>query len=388
MSHPEVKRNQRLNQFSNNSPANLHGSKILVALGSGAISGGTNFILNYAHSLSSAGANVTIGLFAGQESDLNWHPMGRKCKVSKLNHLMNSYFDLGICTYWRTVRPMLDVKCSKYLYFVQALETRFGLNEGNLESAIRAAYTYQIGMPTITNASWMQNLITLHSTSKTWLVRPGIDKFLFKKTNLRESNEFTVLIEGNYSVEAKQVPQALAACSRAGISRILYASPTPHRKSRKFEVHSEVPFTKMPTLYNKADVILKLSLSEGAFGPPIEAFHCGATAIVSRVTGFDEYIIDRFNALVVDLGDIEGASNALLELKDDRSLLQSLKDGATSSASIWPSIEESGHLFSKICSLVLNSSFTNIDRIMAIKQLDHALDHHKRKPDKISWAIM
>jgi len=36
--------------------------------------------------------------------------------------------------------------------------------------------------------------------------------------------------------------------------------------------------------YARSDVLLKLSSVEGMFGPPLEAFHRGATAVVTPVT--------------------------------------------------------------------------------------------------------
>jgi len=281
----------------------------------------------------------------------------------------------------------LNVKCHKYIYFMQALETRFGLNEGNFDAAINAAYTYVLGIPTVTNASWMQNLIATHTNSKTWLVRPGIEKSIFRNVSSRKNHDFTVLVEGNASTQAKIVPQSLEVCALAKVPRLIHVSPVPRRKSKAYEVYSKVPYIEMPRYYSQTDVLLKLTRSEGVFGPPIEAFHCGATSIVSKVTGYDEYIVDGVNGMVIDVDDFERARELLLELQTNNELLQSLKKGAAITASNWPSIHESGQVFSKICSLVLDSSRTHINRVNAIKQLQNAIKSFKVNPDEVSWAI-
>jgi len=53
---------------------------------------------------------------------------------------------------------------------------------------------------------------------------------------------------------------------------------------------SRVAIEKTPEIYRSCDVLVKLSYVEGMFGPPLEMFHCGGTAIVYDVTGHDEYI--------------------------------------------------------------------------------------------------
>ena len=72
------------------------------------------------------------------------------------------------------------------------------------------------------------------------------------------------------------------------------------------------------------------------FGPPLEMFHCGGTAVVYDVTGHDEYIVDGENALVVTTDDESGVVAAINRLKADPALLLSLKEGARRTAAAWP----------------------------------------------------
>jgi hypothetical protein len=73
------------------------------------------------------------------------------------------------------------------------------------------------------------------------------------------------------------------------------------------------------------------------FGPPLEMFHCGGTAIVFDVNGADEYIADGVNAIVVRNRSVESAISALRGLLSDRGQLERLKQGALQTATEWPS---------------------------------------------------
>ncbi len=98
---------------------------------------------------------------------------------------------------------------------------------------------------------------------------------------------------------------------------------------------------EMPAVYADVDVLVKLSRVEGVFTPPLEAFHCGATAVVWPVTGHDEYVRHRENGIVADWDDLPGVARWLDLLARDRELLGSLRRGAVETARTWPSLEDS-----------------------------------------------
>ena len=92
----------------------------------------------------------------------------------------------------------------------------------------------------------------------------------------------------------------------------------------------------MATVYRSCDLILKLSLVEGMFGPPLEMFHCGGTAIVYNVTGHDEYIVHGRNALVAERNDESAVVRFIRQLKDFPQFLGALKTNAINAAAQWP----------------------------------------------------
>ena len=64
------------------------------------------------------------------------------------------------------------------------------------------------------------------------------------------------------------------------------------------------------------------------YGPPLEAFHMGATCVTTEVTGHEEYIEHGVNALVCDWDDPRGTARQLDLLARDRVLLHTLRLGA------------------------------------------------------------
>jgi hypothetical protein len=78
------------------------------------------------------------------------------------------------------------------------------------------------------------------------------------------------------------------------------------------------------------------------YGPPLEAFHMGATCVTTEVTGHEEYIEHGVNALVCDWDDLRGTARQLDLLSRDRVLLHELRLGALQTAAHWPTWEQSG----------------------------------------------
>jgi len=98
---------------------------------------------------------------------------------------------------------------------------------------------------------------------------------------------------------------------------------------------SKSQFTEMKKIYSSCDILLKLSRVEGFFGPPMEMMACGGAVVVGRVTGYDEYITDGFNALVVDPLDVQAASDAVKRLIEDKALYSKLVANGKSTAVKW-----------------------------------------------------
>jgi glycosyltransferase involved in cell wall biosynthesis len=263
-----------------------------------------------------------------------------------LHEAQEQEFDVVVATWWETTYALFTLESARYAYFVQSLEDRFFPKE-HLPQQIGAGQTYGLPVSFITEARWIQRTLhELRPDASCYLVRNGIDKTNFAipdEVDVRLDGPLRIVVEGRPSVWFKGVPEALesaarmesphhvtvVAADRTGISgaydRVL--GPLTHRE--------------LAEVYAETDVLLKLSRVEGMFGPPLEAFHRGATCVVTPVTGHEEYVRHGWNGLVVDWDDTRGAARMLDLLARDRRLLHFLRTNAVATARGWPSWDQS-----------------------------------------------
>jgi glycosyltransferase involved in cell wall biosynthesis len=164
---------------------------------------------------------------------------------------------------------------------------------------------------------------------------------------VRIGEPLRVLIEGNPDVWFKRVHEAaLAARQMTEPKHVTLVSGMPGDVAGLGvdRFLTGLSHAEMAGLYAESDVLLKLSSVEGMFGPPLEAFHKGATCVVAPVTGHDEYVVHGWNALVADWDDPNGTARLLDLLARDRRLLTFLRANALDTARAWPGWEQQGQL--------------------------------------------
>ncbi len=316
--------------------------KIAFFIGSVDISGGTYVIYQHALHAKQAGHDVTIVVqYPYEVHQMQWHPACRTLRFVPVQSLGDQQFDLAIATWWKTATELHAIPAQRYAYFVQSIESRFYPDEeGPLKGLVDR--TYDLGLPTITEATWIRDFLHDRNGTDAQLVRNGIRKDLYRPDGdviaRRPNNgKLRVLVEGPMGVFFKNVGKSikLSKESRAD-STWLLTSTMMGGMLGVDRVFSRVPITDVPAIYRSCDVLVKLSYVEGMFGPPLEMFHCGGTAVVYDVTGHDEYIVDGKNALVIRRDDEQGVVNAINRLRDEPELLDRLKAGAAETADAWP----------------------------------------------------
>jgi len=67
----------------------------------------------------------------------------------------------------------------------------------------------------------------------------------------------------------------------------------------------------------------------------LEMMACGGAVVVGKVTGIEEYIVDGYNAIVVEQGDIKGARDAIKRLIEDDKLRLQLSENGKETAKQW-----------------------------------------------------
>ena len=321
-------------------------SKIIFTLGSPAIGGGTIVIFEHATRMKKAGEDVYIVTDRKiSEEEYSWHPLAHTLKWVTYDEIKKMKFDMAIATWWRTVYDLYKINANKYVYFVQSIESKF-YSEQEKGLKILSELTYMLGMKVITEATWIKNYLEKYGIDA-YLVHNGIRKDIFKSDGEKydKCNGLRVLVEGPVDVAFKNVPKTIELVRKSNAKEIwLLTSSSISSYEGVDRVFSKVPPTECSKIYRSCDVIVKLSYVEGMFGPPLEMFHCGGTAIVYDVTGHDEYIVHNKNGLVVKTDDEEKVVEYINKLSNEKTLAR-LKKGALDTASKWISWEQSSKKF-------------------------------------------
>lgn len=324
--------------------------KWAVLLGSAAVGGGTYVIFEHAVRAMEYGADVTIVTMEYvAKKELYWHDKAQKLKWKTIQEAEKETYDVVICTWWRLVYDAYRLKGKHYIYFVQSVESRFyPVEEKPLRQLAEA--TYMLPMPVITEAVWIQEYLTKNYLKKVRLVRNGIRKDIYTPEGKcyapREKGRLRVLVEGPVDVAFKNVPKTVSLCRKSQADEIWLMTSSDIKSYPGIDrVFSKVPIEETPQIYRSCDVIVKLSYVEGMFGPPLEMFHCGGTAVTYDVTGYDEYIEHGINALVAARDDDKKVIEYLNKMKQEPAYLKKLKAGALNTARQWNSWEQSSALF-------------------------------------------
>lgn len=347
-----------------------------------AISGGTYVIIQHATYLHDQGYDVTLAVqepFTAQT--LAWHDRASRLRCVQIDVAKAEAFDLIIATWWKTAFELQHFNSPRYAYFVQSIESRFyPETEAPLRALVNA--TYRLPVTYVTEATWIRDYLTTSYGHEVALVRNGIRKDVYCTSGLvmapRDPNrQPRVLVEGHFGVSFKNTALGVRLAREAGAKDIWVLTGSPVKwipgVSRVF---SQVPMNVTPEIYRSCDILVKLSTVEGMFGPPLEIFHCGGTAIVFDVTGHDEYIVDGQNACVMQRGDVDGVVATLRSLFDDRVKLARLQTGALQTAEAWASWDESSSSFRNWIDAALADPTT--DRAVFAELADRAFADYDR----------
>lgn len=335
--------------------------RIAFLLGSSDISGGTNVILEYGSRLKKQGDDVfLITLDPVDSRQLFWHKDADSVRWITLEEAKAYSFDILLATWWQSVFLLEQLHSVSYCYFVQSIESRFFPQQNERDLSNRdidvlsdwCENTYTFPLPVITEAQWICDYLSEKYGHNPALVKNGIRKDIYSRTGKciaeKEVGRLRVLVEGPLGVFFKNVEKTIELCLKSNADEIWLLTSSPVEEySGVDRCFSRVAIEKTPEIYRSCDVLVKLSYVEGMFGPPLEMFHCGGTAIVYDVTGHDEYIKHNQNAVVVKRDSEAEVVSWINRLKNDPVLLHSLCSEAAVTAENWPDWQKQATIFSK-----------------------------------------
>ncbi|HXB16056.1 MAG TPA: glycosyltransferase family 4 protein [Solirubrobacteraceae bacterium] len=324
------------------------------------LSGGVGVVAQHARRLAAMdGWEVTLVL-AREQDQPTWESFEqlRPVRLRAREEALKEQYDVAVATWWETVFTLFELRAERYAYFVQSFEDRFYKHDE--AERLGAALTHDLPVSFITEAGWIaRTLGELRPDASCHLVRNGIDKAVFgpaREPPANDSGPLRVLIEGSPSAWFKHVREATEAAAAMSEQRHVTVV-TGEREALGEVVADEVvgPLThpEIAELYGRSDVLLKLSSVEGMFGPPLEAFHRGATCVVTPVTGYDEYVEHGWNGLLTDWEDLRGTARQLDLLARDRALLAFLRTNALETARAWPSWDQASQFMAGALQAIL-----------------------------------
>lgn len=318
---------------------------------------------------------VTLEKVTLRSKDI-WHDEMEHIEFVPIYEACHNNYDIVIATWWMSPYHLYKLNAKQYCYFVQSIEAYFS-EDADIPNQYLAHESYKLGLPIITEALWIKEDLEKRFHSDVFFVENGIRKDIYKNDGKaiddRPKGRIRVLVEGSVTSRFKNVARTVDAVKAAGIDDVWLLTPTeidfyPHVR----RVLSNVPVNETANVYRSCDVLVKHSFVEGMFGPPLEMFHCGGTAVVSDVTGFDQYIRNDVNALVTNVGSFHQITDALLRLNNDGELVRRLKQGALETAAVWPDWPTQSALFEH--SLLEIMELPKVDRVKLSVDVRHALN--------------
>jgi len=302
------------------------------------ISGGIVVILQHANRLLERGYDVKI-LSLNNGNDASWFP-DQKVEILPYNRtreiLKSGEVDILIATAYSTAFTVDMAVARRKIYFVQSDESRFFSDNKELCKIIKK--TYSLPLEYMTEAKWIQKWLKDEFNHDANYVPNGLDDNIFYQTEplKPKTKKARILIEGAINVSFKGMKDSYNAVKDLDCELWIVSNNGKPGKGWKYDKFFEnVPFGKMNKIYSSCDVFLKMSRVEGFFGPPMEAMACGCAVVVGKVTGYDEYIEHKKNALVVKQGDVEGAKKAIKSLISDNEVRNKLIEGGYGTVKNW-----------------------------------------------------
>lgn len=301
------------------------------------ISGGIAIVLNHVNRLQERGYDVLLLTQGDVPHNIDWfeNRVTIVSAVDRREYLLDN-IDVMVATHWSTVFHVDLAPARRKIYFVQSDERRFNPEK---EAEIRSIEsTYRVQMERMTEAAWIQRWLKDEFDADAYYVPNGLETSVFRKVEslVPRATKPRVLLEGPIDVWFKGVEDAYEAVKDLDCEIWIVSSqgkPKPHWRCDRF--FEKVALSDMPNIYSSCDIFLKMSRIEGFFGPPLESMACGCAVVVGKVTGYDEYIKDGHNALVVEQRDVIGAREAVKRLIEDVALRNTLVANGQRTADEW-----------------------------------------------------
>lgn len=297
------------------------------------ITGGVAVACQHVNRLQKRGHEVYL-ISDTLEKNIDWFPQ-QKVPILTLEEYPDD-IKILVATGWSTSFEVIDLPAKHKFYFVQSDETRF--HDADSVWKKLTALSYLLKFHYITEAKWIKEWLGSEFNHDAALIPNGLDQSIFfpDEPLAPKGGRPRILLEGAIDIPYKGMEDAFEVVRDLDAEIWCVSSLGEPRSDWHCDrFFGQVPMEQMRRIYSSCDILLKLSRVEGFFGPPLEMMACGGAVVVGKVTGYDEYIRDGFNALVVEQGDIKGAKEAIKKLIDEDVLKQKLIKNGFETVRAW-----------------------------------------------------
>lgn len=314
------------------------------------LTGGIKVVLEYANRLTERGHRVTLvyplipfrfgskwydpkrlfwqfhGIAANllKRNRIDWFDLDGRVRLLRVPWIHDTFLpdaDAVIATAWPTAFSVarLPARKGEKFYFIQGFETFSGPDE-----LVEASY--RLPLRQIVIATWLERLMREnYGGHVAAMITNGINLEHFYNENKVYHEPLRLLMlyhRESWKGGADGLDAMNKVRERAPVQIVLFGKRYPKNLEPDIEFHHYPVGERLRKLYCSCDVFLSPSYTEGCQLPPMEAMACQCAVVATNIGGIPDYAIDGETVLTVQPGDIDGMTQQMLRLVQDRELLR------------------------------------------------------------------
>lgn len=251
----------------------------------------------------------------------NWFKLNSSIKKKAVFNVCDDTFDdadVVIATDVRTAVPVNSLSSCKgrKVYFIQDFEN-WSLPDAEVYR------TYGLGMKNITVSKWLCEFVDQYSVEPSVCINNSINTELFRVINPIEQRKKHTMAFHYRSAETKGCQYAIKVIEVLQSKypdlsvEVVGIEDRPENLPSCCNYHHRITPEKVARINNKVAIFICSSIKEGFGLPGLEAMACGCALAASEYQGVSEYAIDKENALLSPIRDVDSMVKNVESLFDD-----------------------------------------------------------------------
>lgn len=266
----------------------------------------------------------------------------RKKSIDRTLKHINSEFDFCYCHFWNCAFEAYDYAKSKNLpLFVATGESTIPMSFKN--ERFNLFYEFVRGVICVSTKNKEESMSMGMTVADKCIVVPNaiddslfmmLDKYECRKELQLPQDAFIVICVGWFSERKGQVrvAKAIEDIDDESIKSVFLGEGEPRPQGKHIIYSGRVKHDLIPKYLNAADIYVLPTRREGCCNSIIEAMACGLP-IVSSDRTFNYDVLDSNNSILVEPDNIEQIKSAIIRLKANKDLRDSLKSNSLTKAS-------------------------------------------------------